>query len=345
MVQDAIEALLRQKLGLDANSVGSRLIERAVEQRQIACQITNRATYLAHLRSSPDEMNQLVEAVVVPETWFFRDREPFEYLRQYVKQPVKQPVTTEYQRAPGEIFRVLSLPCSTGEEPYSIAITLLEAGLKPAQFQVDAIDVSQQALLQAQRGVYRKKSFRGGAIQHLEQYFQPQTGQPPTEGYTVRSVVQESVEFRQGNVLNANLLLGRQYHAIFCRNLLIYLDEAARHQVMTSLDRALLPLGLLFLGSAETTQINPKTYQSIEDKMERTGDRGMRTVHTNDLNRDSGIHSDIRSGRLSSGKLLWFDRSGIGFQISRTPTCCWGRSIRDSTRPTRQNAVFKRQFI
>ncbi|MBD2027023.1 protein-glutamate O-methyltransferase CheR [Leptolyngbya sp. FACHB-711] len=268
MVQNTIEALLRQKLGLDANSVGSRIIERAVEQRQIACQLPDRVAYLALVQSSPQELNQLIEAVVVPETWFFRDREPFQYLRQFVQEKY---VKEKYENVqfgvksidPDAVLHILSVPCSTGEEPYSIAMTLLDSGLTPAQFRIDAVDVSQQALIKARAGIYRKKSFRGGAIQNLEHYFQVRP-EGFAEGYEVRPIVRESVNFIQGNVLEPRFLLGKQYHAIFCRNLLIYLDEAARHQVIESLDRALLPLGLLFLGSAETGQMANRNYQSID---------------------------------------------------------------------------------
>ena len=133
MAQEAIEALLRQKIGLDANSIGSRTIARAVEQRQIACGLPDRAAYLRHLQTVARELEELIETVVVPETWFFRDTEPFVYLNQYVR--------SEWLKANFSILRVLSVPCSTGEEPYSIAMTLLDSGLNPTQFCIDAVDV------------------------------------------------------------------------------------------------------------------------------------------------------------------------------------------------------------
>lgn len=282
-IQHTIETILRQKLGLDADSVGSRLIQRAVERRQIACQLTDRAAYLSLLRSSPQELNQLIEAVVVPETWFFRDREPFEYLRQYVKANKGKPFFNRAANfiSPDSTLHILSVPCSTGEEPYSIAITLLEAGLKPNQFRVDAVDISEQALIKARAGIYRKKSFRGGAMQNLEHYFQPSSA-GDTEGYEVRPIVRESVHFLRGNVLEPHFLLGKQYHAIFCRNLLIYLDEAARRQVIASLDRALLPLGLLFLGAAETAQLAQMPYRSIDHPFAFAYQKELATVTATD---------------------------------------------------------------
>ena len=245
MVQAAIEALLRQKIGLDANSIGSRTITRAVEQRQIACGLPDRAAYLHHLQTVARELEELIETVVVPDTWFFRDTEPFVYLSQYV--------TSEWLKANFSILRVLSVPCSTGEEPYSIAMTLLDSGLNPTQFCIDAVDVSKRALLKAKQGIYSKRAFRGGdrsgaKLRYFEQV---------ADSYQVKPFVRDTVKFIQGNLLNPGFLAGGKYQVIFCRNLLIYLDGAARNQGMQALDRALAPGGLFFVGAAETGQIPP----------------------------------------------------------------------------------------
>ncbi len=241
MVQDTIEGLLRQKIGLDASSIGSNTIAHAVDRRRLGCGLPDRAAYLAHLQSSPKEMDTLIETVVVPETWFFRDREPFVYLHQFV---------TEWRSAhPAGVFRVLSAPCSTGEEPYSIAMTLFNAGLTPAQFKVDAVDISQRALLKAKGGIYGKQSFRGN-VTAQSRYFEP-----VETGHEIRPFVRNTVNFMQGNLLNSVRLAQGNYQAIFCRNLLIYLDRASRHRVIEQLDQALAPSGLLFVGAAETAQV------------------------------------------------------------------------------------------
>ncbi len=272
MVQDAIETLLRQKIGLDANSIGSNTIARMVDRRRLSCGLLDRAAYLSHLQSSPQELENLIEAVVVPETWFFRDREPFVYLCQFV---------IEWRSAhPTGVFRVLSAPCSTGEEPYSIAMTLLKSGLTPAQFKVDAVDISQRALLKAKRGIYGKPSFRGGGVTDQLRYFEP-----VESGHEIRPFVRNTVNFMQGNLLNPVFLSGETYHAIFCRNLLIYLDRASRNQVIEQLDQALAPSGLLFLGASETAQITAKHFTPIRHpfafgyrKENRQNDRPLSTI-------------------------------------------------------------------
>src|SRR6478672_4291209 len=110
MIQAAIENLLRQKIGLNATAVGSNTIARAMRHRMTATGLADEATYLTQLYASATELEALIETIVVPETWFFRDREPFVLLAHYV--------TSEWLPAhPHRVLRVLSLPCSTGEEP------------------------------------------------------------------------------------------------------------------------------------------------------------------------------------------------------------------------------------
>lgn len=249
-MQDSIELILKQKLGLDANSVGSRIIARAIAQRQAACQVLDQAAYLALVQTSPQELEQLIEAVVIPETWFFRDKGAFAALQEYAQ--------TQRLCHPHQVMKLLSLPCSTGEEPYSIAMTLLKAGLAPDQFQIDAVDVSQHALAKAKKAIYRQKSFRGDSFAECDRYFQ-QTN----DHYEVRPDVRRSVNFIHGNILQPHFLMGKQYHVIFCRNLLIYLDLSARLRSIDALDQVLLPLGLLFLGAVETPQLAHRAYQLI----------------------------------------------------------------------------------
>lgn len=249
-MQDSIELILKQKLGLDANSVGSRIIARAIAQRRTACQIADDAAYLALVQSSPQELNQLIEAVVIPETWFFRDQGAFAALQEYAE--------TQRICHPQQRMKLLSLPCSTGEEPYSIAITLLKAGFTPDQFQIDAIDVSQQALAKAERAIYSQKSFRGNSLAECDRYFQ-QTN----DSYAVRAEIRKTINFIHGNILQPHFLIAKQYHVVFCRNLLIYLDRSARLQSIDALDQVLLPLGLLFLGAVETPQLAHRAYQLI----------------------------------------------------------------------------------
>jgi chemotaxis protein methyltransferase WspC len=198
-------------------------------------------TYLDRIQASKQELHALIDEVVVPETWFFRDQMPFAYLGRYVMAEW----FPSYQHA---ALRVLSLACSTGEEPYSLAMALLDTGLTPQHFRIDAVDISQKALHSARGAVYGSHSFRGDDLVFRERYFEHSH-----EGYRICERVRHMVTFMHANVLDAHLLADQEpYNVIFCRNMLIYFDEPAKNQALRVLDRLLTPEGLLCVGYAET---------------------------------------------------------------------------------------------
>ncbi|WP_088240704.1 CheR family methyltransferase [Calothrix rhizosoleniae] len=241
MTQSVIEILLKSKVGLDVNSINSGIITRAIAQRMADCGIPQIERYLQRLQESNQEWEALVEGVIVPETWFFRERESFNFLKRYV---MSEWLSTQSQ----SVLRVLSIPCSTGEEPYSIAIALLEAGLAAANIHIDAVDISKNNLLAAQRGIYHNYSFRGNPPYFQECYFQPTEA-----GYQLCQQVRGMVDFIHGNLADPRCLVGvPPYDVVFCRNLLIYFDAATKKRTMGLLERLLTKDGLLFLGHAET---------------------------------------------------------------------------------------------
>src|ERR1700693_1963957 len=158
-----IIALLRRTIGLDVASVGISLVERAVKRRVDANDLRDISQYADLLQRSEPELQSLVEAVVIPETFFFRYPESFVALRQIVG---------EHFLSGTRKLRALSVPCSTGEEPYSIAMTLLDMGLSLEKFQIDAIDISAHLLEIARLGMFGSNSFRGSELKFRDQYFQ-----------------------------------------------------------------------------------------------------------------------------------------------------------------------------
>ena len=246
-----IIALLRETLGLDVASVGITLIQRAVKRRVDANGLRDISQYAKLLQRSEPELQNLFEAVVIPETFFFRYPESFAALRQIV----------------GEQFflgtqklRALSVPCSTGEEPYSIAMTLLDAGLSLEKFQIDAIDISTHLLDIARLGLFGSNSFRGSELQFRNQYFQKIDA-----GFRLCDHVRQCVKFEQGNVLEECFRLGGDpYDFIFCRNLLIYFYHEAQGQALENLRQLLTADGLLFVGSAEMGLLTQHRFSSVK---------------------------------------------------------------------------------
>ncbi|MGL5193652.1 MAG: CheR family methyltransferase [Chroococcales cyanobacterium] len=256
MVWDEIERKLRKTSGLDPKTLGSQAIVKAVRERMEVCGVENVATYLDVWLCSPQELQALIEETVVPETWFFREPESFEFLRRYVL----------FEWLPHHregILRLLSVPCSTGEEPYSLAMMLLDAGLPPKRFVIDAVDISKKAQAKAKQGLYREHSFRGKILGFRHRYFEK-----TPQGYQLSPAVKETVNFIPGNLLEPLFLYGKPlYDIIFFRNLLIYLEPAARDRALQVLNRLLSPTGVLFVGSAEAGPMIEKRFISLRHSM------------------------------------------------------------------------------
>ncbi len=249
------EALLAERIGLDPQTVGPGAIARALRARMAALGLGDRHDYLRRLTGSEDELQELVEEVVVPESWFFRDDRLFVALRGHVT------TRRDDAAAPATALplRLLSVPCGCGEEPYSIAITLRDLELTPGRFQIDAVDVSARHLAVAERGVYRTHSFRGTDLAFRDRYFRPAALE---QSFTLDPSVRANVRFTRGNLLDPHLLSGQPaYDIIFCRNVLIYFDAAARRRALDTLDRLLGPAGLLFVGHAERLAVDDARFE------------------------------------------------------------------------------------
>ncbi|RQS24485.1 protein-glutamate O-methyltransferase CheR [Burkholderia sp. Bp8998] len=245
---------LLRETGIDPDSLGNDFLSRALTERVQALQgdgerlssaarppVTPEAldAYWQQLNASADERRALIELFVVPETWFFRDREAFATLARLAAERLAA--------MPGRVIRVLSAPCSTGEEPYSAAMALLDAGLDPASFTIDAIDLSARAIEQARLGCYGRNAFRGTATEFRGRYFTP-----AADGWLLDERVRARVQFRQANLVEPGIDTGIRYDFVFCRNVLIYFDRDAQDRVIGSLESALADDGMLFVGPAET---------------------------------------------------------------------------------------------
>jgi chemotaxis protein methyltransferase WspC len=187
----------------------------------------------------PAQLQALIEAVVVPETWFFRDAEAFNALAklacaQLLDQPFK-PV------------RILSMPCSTGEEAYTAAMAMLDAGIAPERFSIDAIDISGRALDIARHAHYGGNAFRSRALGFRERFFAQAGNQ-----WRLLPEVTERVQFRQANLLTLDPQTFEPFDFVFCRNVLIYFGRQTQHTAMRVLDGLLAQGGTLFVGPAET---------------------------------------------------------------------------------------------
>lgn len=231
-----IEKMLRETMGLDGASVGSGSIQRVIRLRMKNLGISDPTGYRQLLGRSRAEWDELVETVVVTETWFFRDPEAFAIVLEAIR---KSP--------PGTSLRILSVPCSSGEEPYSLAIALNDAGVSPERCRIEAADLSSRALNRARKAIYSRNSFRGKDLTYRERYFKN-----TKDGFVLQPEIRDYVKFFAGNLLNPDFRVGNEkYDFIFCRNLLIYFDRSTQEKALNKLEALLATDGILFVGPAE----------------------------------------------------------------------------------------------
>lgn len=233
------ENLLERTMGLNAASIGTSAVARALDARMRARTVESEDAYWGLLLRSREELQHLIETVVVPETWFFRDQQAF---------PAMTAAAAQFRsKDMSRPLRLLSLPCSTGEEPYTMAMALLDAGLPPGGFRIDAIDISAASLARARAGVFGRNSFRGHNLAFRDRHFVP-----AERGFRIDDAVRGPVQFHQGNMLGEGFLADADaYDVIFCRNLLIYFDAPTQTRAIAVLKRLLAPHGMLFVGHSE----------------------------------------------------------------------------------------------
>lgn len=185
---------------------------------------------------------EVVEAMTTNETFFFRDKTPFDHFRESV---IPQLIKA---RAAKRSLRIWCAAASTGQEPYSLAMSIKETpALAGWRTEIVATDLSEDVLRKSQAGIYSQFEVqRGLPIQLLVKYFK-QSGDVWQLNADVRSMVQ----FRKFNLLSEFASLGK-FDIVFCRNVLIYFDQATNTKVFEKLASVTEPDGYLFLGAAET---------------------------------------------------------------------------------------------
>jgi chemotaxis protein methyltransferase WspC len=251
----AVAEHLQQRIGLDPEALGPTVLPSAVKARMRQLSLGDANDYARRLGSDVEEFQALVSELIVPETWFFRGGPVFPYLTAHVSRAVRQ-------RSGGRPFRVLSVPCSTGEEPYSLAIALHQAGVSGTACTILGVDLSARLVERARQGCYSEFSFRQVGPEVRRQFFRR-----VKNGWELDPVLRGAVQFQQGNLLDPFFLAGEgAFDLIFCRNVLIYLLPAARQHVRATLERLLTPDGLLCVGHAEPLDLSDGRFERLGDE-------------------------------------------------------------------------------
>ena len=221
-----LRALLRASTGLAPSDAD---LERAIRDADVP------------LPGTPG-FEALVDRVVVPESWMLRDRAVFDEALRFVQRRLAA--------RPAWPVRILSLPCANGEEPYSMALVLAEAGIQAARCRIDAVDLSQAAIARARRGRFTRNAFRGADLAFRERWFT--LCDDGSGEYLIDAALRAYVGFRQGNLLAPDPGAGEPaYDLVFCRNLLIYFDDATQARAAQAIGALLADDGVLLSGHAE----------------------------------------------------------------------------------------------
>ncbi|MBB2895401.1 protein-glutamate O-methyltransferase CheR [Pseudomonas sp. AS2.8] len=227
--------LVRARTGL---AIADDMLGRAIRQRLRERQEGDAEGYMARILDDEAEFADLLDLLVIPETWFFRDPQAIAHAARFAQ---------ERHARSGVPVRLLSLPCSTGEEPYTLAMALFDTGLPAAAFEVTAVDINEPSLERARRGLYGRNSFRARDLSFRDRYFDAEG-----DRYRLAERVRNQVRFRQGNILQLGSLRdGTAFDVVLCRNLLIYFDDQTQGRALSHLAALMHDDGLLCVGSSE----------------------------------------------------------------------------------------------
>lgn len=241
--------LVRDHCGLHFGEDARFLVEKRLARRMEATGAQSAAAYLYELRrgaQSGSELMSLVDELTTNETYFFRE---LGQLRALVDEILPETLMRRDARGGARPVHVWSAGCSSGEEPYTIAMLALEAGLEPGrELRIYASDIAPSVLTRARRGVYRASAFRETPAALRDKYFVEKDG-----AWRIRDDVKKHVDFVHLNLLDpARIALLGRMDVILCRNVLIYFDAATKKRVVETFYDRLTPGGHLLLGHAES---------------------------------------------------------------------------------------------
>ena len=253
-----LRKLLKDQSGLDLSADKQYLIESRLVPLSRKVGLPGIPELVQKMKAgSASLIAQVVEAMTTNETFFFRDKVPFDHFRQAIMPEILK------ARAARKSVRIWCAAGSTGQEPYSLAMCLKEMESQLAGWRVEIIatDLSQEVLEKSKAGLYSQFEVqRGLPIQLLVKYF-TQTG----DTWQISPEIRAMVQHRQLNLLHDFSTLGT-FDVIFCRNVLIYFDQDTKINIFNRLCRIMEPDGFLVLGAAETVVGLTDTFKPYPDK-------------------------------------------------------------------------------
>lgn len=252
-----ISTLIKQRSGIALTPDKGYLIDTRLGPIAKANGLADVRALIDKLRSNPNApiAYQVVESMTTNESMFFRDTKPFDQLVKVILPELKARGKTH--------IRIWSAACSTGQEAYSIAMTLQQEAIKYPGFTAEIVgtDLAEKVVERARTGFYSQFEIqRGLPIAYLMKYFT----QRENNNWEINDTIKSMVKFTTGNLLAPYAAMGH-FDIIFCRNVLIYFDEKTKIDVLERMAAIMNPPGYLYLGTSETTNNLTKKYKVIEE--------------------------------------------------------------------------------
>jgi chemotaxis protein methyltransferase CheR len=255
---DFLRKFLKERSGLDLSADKQYLVESRLMPLARKAGLSGIVELVQKIRSGSASLaSDVVEAMTTNETFFFRDKVPFDHLRDVVLPELIQ------TRASRRSLRIWCAAASTGQEPYSIAMVIKEMSAALAGWRIEIVgtDISQQVLEKSKSGIYTQFEVqRGLPIQLLVKHFK-QIG----EMWQINSDIRSMIQYRPLNLLQDFSSMGK-FDIIFCRNVLIYFDQDMKTQIFGRLAKCMEPDGFMALGAAETVVGLTDTFKPYADK-------------------------------------------------------------------------------
>lgn len=235
-----VQALIYQRAGISLHDGKHAMVYSRLSRRLRDTGHRTFQEYLAWLEGQDgEEWQEFVNALTTNLTSFFREQHHFGVLDQHLRAP-----------APQGGWRIWCSAASTGEEPYSIVITAMEALRSASAFRLWASDIDSKVLASAERGVYRLEAMKGMSNERLQRFFLRGKG-ANTGMVRVRPELRAAIEFLSVNLIRDDWPFREPFDIVFCRNVMIYFDAATQRQVLERIHRIMKPGGLLCVGHAE----------------------------------------------------------------------------------------------
>ena len=254
---DEIRAFIEHRSGILFDASRERFFCTHVREHMSPKHLSHGTDLIRKIQSSNTEYDALVERLLTQETSFFRYPAVYEALQKKVLPELHMKKFWENPRT----LRIWSAGCATGEEPYSLAITLADALMFAEAWNIEilATDISKKALKYAERGIYSHRSLRNLSTRQLETHFSPHGA--AGHDFEVKTRIRRMVSFAVMNLAQA-VYLGR-LDLIFCMNVMIYFSEARRNSLIQHFYEYLEPGGYLLLGHSESLSNVPVKFESL----------------------------------------------------------------------------------